>query len=164
MGKQDQNYSLIKIGVGILSVGLLAVLISTSKITGIENEQNIYGLGDVASISCEEGAFLDDFFGTNTTDANCADSPEYSARQAQSDKLPMYEKVRLAGFIGVGAGVLLVLSSFLLKRRTLDKAIELNKTRPSTSERLGELDALKQNGSLSETEYESQRRRILDEI
>ena len=164
MKKHKQNSSFMRISLVILSLGLLVMLISTSKIMEIENSQEIYGLGDVGTISCDQGAFLDDFFGTNTTDSDCKDAPEYSSRQEQYDKLPMYGKIRLAGFVAVCIGAILFSSSFILRRRLLNQENSLHQAGFTIPERLARLEVLKVESGLSENEYKRQRSRILDDL
>lgn len=150
---RSQTLKLVSIALAVAALGVVAL--TSIRIVSVEHEFEVNGLGDAATLSCSQLDALDGFFG-GAPQSDCADDPGYLERQGRLDQLPLLRNVR----IGAGVALLIAVGGFWYSRRPKSTRLV---SQASLADRLQRLEELRSSESITEAEYQGQRRRILDE-
>lgn len=157
-----------KIGISGIVIALSLGLFSIIQVSSINSDQNIYGLGDAMSLSCDQIDTLGEVLDFSPT-GNCSDNPEELAR---ADK---YEKKSIYIGIGVFGGILAIISMFILLYSKRIKIENMNPTvsnplvdhkskEDSLENRLSQIEELYKKGLLTEKEYVEKRSKFLEDL
>ena len=157
-----------KIGISGIVIALSLGLFSIIQVSSINSDQNIYGLGDAMSLSCDQIDTLGEVLDFSPT-GNCSDNPEELAR---TDK---YEKKSIYIGIGVFGGILAIISMLILlysKRNKLENVnptvsnqlVDHKSAEDSLGNKLLQIEELYKKGLLTEKEYFEKRSKFLEEL
>ena len=157
-----------KIGISGIVIALSLGLFSIIQVSSINSDQNIYGLGDAMSLSCDQIDTLGEVLDFSPT-GDCSDNPEELAR---ADK---YEKKSVYNGIGIFGGILAIVSMFILfysKRKNRESVNPTVSNPPRTDEskevslasKLLQIEELYKKGLITEKEYAEKRSKFLENL
>ena len=158
----------LKIGISGIVIALSLGLFSIIQVSSINSDQNIYGLGDAMSLSCDQIDTLGEVLDFSPT-GNCSDNPEELARADKYEKKSMYIR------IGVFGGILAIVSLFMLlysKRKNKESVSPTVSNPPlddkskedSLANKLLQIEELYKKGLLTEKEYVEKRSKFLEDL
>lgn len=168
MNVLDLRHPIARLGALLIAVGIIGLIVSSIFISNVERDLEINALGDVLTTSCDQYDTLNDFFGTNVKPENCDISSDEKAREANSERLPLAQNLRVVSGIFVPLGILGLFAPRILNLRSPGNRTEsFESTEKGTlglESRLQSLETLKKSNLISEAEYEEKRQRLLDEL
>jgi hypothetical protein len=154
---------LTKIGFAVLGIGLLGIVITSLQISSIKQDQDIYGLADAATVTCDQIDFLNDFFNEDVSKEDCENDGGTQARYDSYDKLPLLQNLRIGAGVSASLGLLAIFAPGLLKLPT-NKSLKITRRTDSIESRLAKLQEMREKGLISEEEFDSLRRKALEEM
>ena len=156
------------LGILLIFLGLLGIFLTSSRISSIQNETDIYGLGDAMTISCDQYDSLNSFFGTDASSAECDASSDELQRASNQESLPTMKNYRLMLVIPILIGiVLLFLPKGTRKLIIVDETRVVNQGNDRDYDirsQLEQLEILKESRLITDEEYRTKRDEIMDRL
>ena len=156
------------LGILLIFLGLLGIFLTSSRISSIQNETDIYGLGDATTISCDQYDSLNSFFGADASSAGCDASSDELQRASNQESLPTMKNYRLMLVIPIFIGVvLLFLPKGTRKLPVVGKASNVGQSNDRDNDirsQLEQLENLKKSNLINNDEYQAKRSEILGRL
>lgn len=164
----DLRHPIARLGALFIAVGIIGLIVSSIFISNVERDLEINALGDAVTISCDQYDTLNEFFGTNVNPDDCDISSEEKSRQANNERLPLAQNLRVLSGIFVPLGILGIFAPRILNlgspRSRDDSSESAQKVGLDIASRLQSLESLKKSNLISEAEYEEKRQHLLDNL
>ncbi len=154
---------LTKLGFAIVGLGILGLAITTIQINSIKQDQDIYGLADAATVTCDQIDFLNDFFNEDVSKDDCENDGGAQERNDAYNRLPLLQNLQIGSGVAASLGLLAIFAPGLLKLPQ-DTKPKTRKKSSNIEERLAKIQEMKEKGLISEEEYENLRRKALEEM